>query len=125
MINLQDPTLSHITIVATEPGDLGDSRALRTNTPGTLVNLQRFVLRPLGPVLRFLNPAMRTSAEAAEGVIELGVGEAHPGERGYFNLLEKGESSPDSLDKNIQERIWSKSAEWARITKDNTALRDI
>ena len=74
------------------------------------------MLRRLG------DPTMRTSAEAGRDVIELGLSRASPGERGFFTLLEKDESSPESMDKGKQEALWTKSAAWARITEENSAL---
>lgn len=43
--------LKNITVVVTNPGNLADSRALRVNTPGKLVFLSTFVIRPLRPLL--------------------------------------------------------------------------
>ncbi|KAI1398975.1 putative short-chain dehydrogenase [Hypoxylon fuscum] len=116
--------LSNITAVAINPGNLGDSRAFGTNTPNSMKLMQRLVLRPFLPVLqRFVDPAFRSVAEAAVDVIDLGVGKAHPKERGYFTLLKKDESDPVTLNEDTQQKIWIKSAEWAGITKDNTALK--
>lgn len=65
---------------------------------------------------------MRTAAEAGVDVIDLATNAAHPGERGYFTLLERDTSSPESLDEETQQRLWTKTLEWARITRENTAL---
>ncbi|KAH9992266.1 NAD(P)-binding protein [Xylariaceae sp. FL0662B] len=116
-----DPKLNNITAVAINPGNLVDSRALRTNTPPKLVNLQRFILQPLKPLLRLTDPTMRTAAEAGVDVIELAV-KLDPHERGFFTLLKKDQSSPESLDVEKQQKLWTKTAGWARITKENTTL---
>jgi len=109
--------------VAINPGNLSDSRALRTNTPQMLVYMSKFVIGPLRPVLRLMDPTMRTAAEAGADVADLAINKVSPGERGYFALLKKDTSSPDSKNEDKQRKLWAKSAEWARITRENTALK--
>lgn len=65
---------------------------------------------------------MRTVAEASVDVVDLATNKAFPGERGYFTLLRKDTSSPESKDEEKQRKLWAKSVEWARITRENTAL---
>lgn len=60
---------------------------------------------------------MRTAAEAGVDVVELATNKAHPGERGYFTLLKKDASSPESMDEEKQRKLWVKSADWVRITR--------
>lgn len=105
--------MSKITAVAINPGNLSDSRALRTNTPQMLVYMSRFVIGPLRPLLKYADPTLRTTAEAAADVVELATGKAHPAERGYFTLLKKDESSPDSKDEDKQQVLWDKTESWA------------
>ncbi|RJE27103.1 short-chain dehydrogenase [Aspergillus sclerotialis] len=114
--HLQKPESAHlkeITAVAINPGNLSDSRALRVNTPFTLQVLSRFVIRPLCPILRLIDPTMRTAAAAAADVVELAVGERLEGASGYFTLLEKGEGPSESLDRGKQRALWEKTAEWS------------
>ena len=66
---------------------------------------------------------MRTASEAGNDVADLAAGKVHAGERGYLTLLKKDESSPDSKDEGKQQTLWTKTAEWARINKGNTALQ--
>ncbi|KAI4127601.1 MAG: hypothetical protein LQ341_006776 [Variospora aurantia] len=108
------PTLPPtLTAVAINPGNLADSRALRTNTPSMLAFMSRFVIQPLRPLLRyFMDPTMRTSAEAGVDVVELATGTASPGERGYFTLLKKDASAPQSLDESVQEGLWRETEKW-------------
>ncbi|KAK8043549.1 NAD(P)-binding Rossmann-fold containing protein [Apiospora rasikravindrae] len=121
---LNDPALSHITAVAINPGNLSDSRALRTNTPGALKVAQRLVIQPFMPVLRLLSdPTMRTSRAAGEDVMKLALGIAHPGERGFFTHLKKETSSPESLDEGKQEKLWAKTLDWTKITTGSTTLK--
>ena len=69
-----------------------------------------------------MNPTMRTPAEAGADVVDLATNAAHPGVRGYFTLLKKDESSPDSLSINIQQKLWLKSVEWAKVTSRETVV---
>jgi len=68
---------------------------------------------------------MRTSAKAGADVIDLAVNKASPGDRGFFTLLKKDTSSPDSLDVRKQQDLWLKSLQWARITQENTSLKEL
>ena len=68
---------------------------------------------------------MRTSAEAGADVIDLATNKAYPGERGYFTMLHKDSSSPNSQDEEKQRKIWMKSADWAGITEKDTSLKTL
>lgn len=96
---------------------------VRTNTPTFLYCMSIFIIRPFPILLRLVDPTMRTSAEAGADVIELAVNIAHPGERGYFTLLQKDNSSSESQGEETQRKVWVKSAEWAGVTSKDTALR--
>ncbi|RYP51529.1 hypothetical protein DL769_010797 [Monosporascus sp. CRB-8-3] len=122
---LKNPRLKDITAVAINPGGLGDSRSFITNTPGSIQFMQKYVLKPLMPLVKCLvDPTFRSSAEAGVDLVELATDRAHPGERGYFTLLQKDTSDPLTLDETVQQNVWLKSAEWAGITKENTELKD-
>jgi hypothetical protein len=122
---LKNPKFQNITVVTINPGGLGDSRAFTSNTPRSVKLTQRFILKPFMSVIhRLADPTFRSSAEAGVDVAELAVGKAHPGERGYFTLLKKDESDLITMDQDLQQRVWKKSLEWAKITKDNTALKE-
>ncbi|TVY85677.1 WW domain-containing oxidoreductase [Lachnellula willkommii] len=126
-INLyfQNRKFKNITVVAINPGGLGDSRVFTTNTPRSIQLTQRFILKPFMWVINSLvDPTFRSSADAGVDVAELAVGKARPGERGYFTLLDKDESDPITRDPELQQKVWQKSLEWAKITKDNTALKE-
>ncbi|KAH8647545.1 putative short-chain dehydrogenase [Tricladium varicosporioides] len=121
----QNPKFKNITVVTINPGGLGDSRAFTTNTPSSVKLLQSLVMKPFMSVInRLADPTFRTSAEAGVDIAELAVDKAHPGEHGYFTLLKKDESDPVTMDQDIQRKVWQKSLEWAKITKDNTALKE-
>ncbi|KAL3484393.1 NAD(P)-binding protein [Aspergillus germanicus] len=119
-----DLALNKITAVAVNPGNLADSRALRVNTPIFLKIMSFLIIRPFLFLLRrFSDPTMRTSAEAAADIVEFATNTASPGERGYFTLSRKDDSSPASLDQAKQNALWRKTIEWAGITGENTALK--
>ena len=66
---------------------------------------------------------MRTAAEAGADVVDLATNEAYPGERAYFTLLRKDDGSPESMNEEKQQKLWEKSAEWANIKWEDTALQ--
>ncbi|KAI1260427.1 NAD(P)-binding protein [Xylariaceae sp. FL1019] len=120
----KDEALSKISALATDPGNLVDSRALRTNTPAMLSYMQRFVLQPLRPILQFILPDIRRAVDAGRDVADLVLSEKYPEKRGYIRLAIPDEaSSEDSQDEAVQEKLWTKTAEWAKIISDNTALK--
>ena len=87
-----------------------------------IVILSWLVIRPLRFLLRFIDPTMRTVAEASADVVNLATNNAHPNDRGYFTLLKKDTSSPDSMEEGTQQKLWSSTLEWARIPPESTAL---
>lgn len=87
-----------------------------------LVFMSTFIIQPLRPLLRFMDPTMRTSGEAGSDVVDLATNKAHAHERGYFTLLEKDASAPASMDEEKQQGLWKKTMQWAGITRANTAL---
>ncbi|KAI0376463.1 NAD(P)-binding protein [Hypomontagnella monticulosa] len=90
----KDQSLNRVAVVAYNPGDLVDSRMFDAKFVSQgVVLLMRFAVRPLLPL------------------------------RGYFEMLEKDESSPESRDEVKQQILWFKSLEWAQVTKSNTALQ--
>ena len=88
----------------------------------SLVFMSRFVLGPFRPLLRLVDPTLRTAAEAGVDVMQLATNKAYTNERGYFTLLQKDDSSPDSRDEGKQHALWVRSAEWVGITPEKTAL---
>lgn len=80
------------------------------------------MLQPLRPLVSLADPSYRTAANAGTDVIDLATNNTYPGERGYLLTLKKEPSSPDSYNEDKQEKLWVKSAEWAKVTKENTAI---
>lgn len=84
----------------------------------------KFVVTPLLPVIRrVVDPVFRTSKEAGKDMIELAVNKSFEGARGYFTFLKEDQPDPAVLDETKQQRVWVKSAEWARIDQDKTPLK--
>ncbi|OAQ59573.1 short-chain dehydrogenase [Pochonia chlamydosporia 170] len=120
----KDPNLKNVTAIAVNPGNMVDSRALRTNTPPSLHKMQTFVYRPLLPILRLImGPTLRTAAPAGADVVDLTLSPEYAGKRGFFTLLQDDESSPDSRDEEKQARLWKQTLLWAKVTKDSTVLQ--
>lgn len=84
--------------------------------------MSKYFIRPMLPLLRFADPTMRTSREAGTDVAKLAVNEASPGARGFFTLLKEDTSSPDSLNEEVQEKIWEKTLEWTGISKGTVGI---
>lgn len=111
--------VSKITAIVINPGNLSDSRALKTNTPPMLQYLSRFIIQPLRPLMRFMDPTMRTARDAGIDVAKLATNTAFPGERGFFTMLKKDVSSPASLDVKVQEALWEKTLQWTGVNRQD------
>lgn len=118
----QNPKLKHITVVVVNPGNLSDSRALRVNTPAMLQYMSRLIIQPLRPLLRMMDPTMRTSADAAADIVRLARNDVHSGESGYFILLERSAPPPGSVDEQVAEQLWQASAKWTGVTATDSFL---
>ncbi|PLB55667.1 NAD(P)-binding protein [Aspergillus steynii IBT 23096] len=121
----KDEDLKNITVVAINPGNLTDSRALQVNTPTQVKIMSSFIIRPFSFLLRrFMDPTMRTTGEAAADVVGLAINTISPGETGYFTLSKKDKSSTDSYNEDVQDKLWKKTLEWGSITKENSPLKE-
>lgn len=85
--------------------------------------MQTFILKPFLLLHQLRDPTIRTAALAGIDVAELALNPMYVGERGFFTFLKKDESSAESQDERKQEALWAKSLEWARITKNDTAVK--
>ncbi|KAF7888222.1 uncharacterized protein EAF02_002763 [Botrytis sinoallii] len=121
----KDPLLSKISAVAMDPGGLTDSRCMNSGVPSAWWFLMRGVLGPLQPLLKYLVPTLRNTKVAAADLIDISVGKEYRGSSGYYVMLNKDESSPESQDEEKQLRLWKKSMEWIKISQDQTPLQEI
>ncbi|KAH8594971.1 putative short-chain dehydrogenase [Bisporella sp. PMI_857] len=120
----KDANLKRVTAIAINPGNLVDSRCLHNNTPKSLARTQKFVYKPLLPLLKLImGPTLRTAAPAGVDVVDIALSPNYAGERGFFTLLQKDQSSPESQDEGKQSNLWAATLSWAKITKNNTALQ--
>lgn len=86
--------------------------------------MQTFVYKPLLPLLKLaMGPTLRTAAPAGADVAELALNDKYVGERGFYTLLNKDESSPESQDKQKQSSLWAQTLSWAKINSSNTKLQ--
>lgn len=69
-----------------------------------------------------MKPTLRRSADSAKDVVDLAVKEEFKGIDGHFEMRKKAASSPDSLDEEMQRRLWEKSVEWCGLKKEDTVL---
>ncbi|KAL8872925.1 MAG: hypothetical protein Q9174_001528 [Haloplaca sp. 1 TL-2023] len=118
----KDSKSRNITAVAINPGNLSDSRALRTNTPMMLVLMSRFIIGPLWYLLSFGDPTLRRTTDAATDLVALATRKAYAEARGYFTLLKPDISAPESREEQRQQKLWTKTLQWAKITPETTAL---
>ncbi|KAJ8066071.1 hypothetical protein OCU04_005163 [Sclerotinia nivalis] len=119
----RDPLLSNISAVAMDPGGLPDSRCMSSGVPPAWRILMKGVLGPLQPLLKHLIPTLRSTKVAAADLIEIAIGKQYRGSSGYFVILNKDESSPESRDEEKQLDLWKKSMDWIKITEDQTPLK--
>ncbi|KAA8574834.1 hypothetical protein EYC84_004078 [Monilinia fructicola] len=118
----KDPLLSNISAVAMDPGGLTDSRCMSSGVPSAWRILMKGVLGPLQPLLKYLIPTLRNTKVASADLREISIGQQFRGSSGYFIMLNKDESSPESQDEEKQLKLWRKSLEWIKITEDQTPL---
>ncbi|CAG8979680.1 hypothetical protein HYALB_00003911 [Hymenoscyphus albidus] len=117
----QDPNLKDITAVALDPGGLPDSKAMRSGVPG----LWKYGMKVLGafqPIMKYAIPTLRSAKLAAVDLIELAVGKKYIGTKGFYEMSEPSQSSPESNDETKQQKLWTKTLEWAHMTKDDASL---
>ncbi|TGO37779.1 hypothetical protein BHYA_0089g00180 [Botrytis hyacinthi] len=124
-IGEEDPLLCKISAVAMDPGGLIDSRCMSSGVPSASWFLMRGVLGPLQPLLKYLVPTLRNTKVVAADLIDISVGKEYRRSSGYYVMLNKDESSPESQDEEKQLRLWKKSMEWIKLSQDQTPLQDI
>ena len=74
---------------------------------------QTFLLKPLFPVLQpLMTPTMRNSATAGQDVVEMTLSPKFARKSGIYTMLEKDQSSPDSLDEEVQNQIRAQTSIW-------------
>jgi hypothetical protein len=70
-----------------------------------------------------MGPTLRKSAPCGIDIVDLTLSPTYQGQRGFYTLTNKDESSPESQDPEIQSRLWAQTLTWAKISRGNTALQ--
>jgi hypothetical protein len=69
-----------------------------------------------------MDHTMRTSAEAGHDVAEIALSPKYANQRGSYLLLERADCAPESQDKEKQDRLWVKTADWAGLGPGDSPL---
>lgn len=121
LISCQNPALSKIIAVALDPGGLTDSRCMDQDVPKPWRIIMKGILNPLQPLLKYAVPNLRSVSTASVDLIDISVGKEEAS--GYYTVMAKDESSPESRDEEKRKRLWAKSLEWVGISEDQTVLK--
>ncbi|KAF9466922.1 short-chain dehydrogenase/reductase-like protein sdr [Collybia nuda] len=117
----ENSDLRGVTVVASDPGGIPDSRAMAEGVPKLWGMMMKYVLNPLQPVLKYAAP-LRKSAEAGRDLAHLSLGRIHPGKSGYYTMMKIDKSSPESYEEEKWRLLWKKSVEWSGIKPTDTIL---
>ncbi|RDW83043.1 hypothetical protein BP5796_04534 [Coleophoma crateriformis] len=115
----KDPSLKGITAVAVNPGDMPTSRAFQ-HVPFAF----RMVLKIaacLLPLFQYFT-SLTTTKSAAINLMAMSVGPDASGSRGYFEGQKPVQSSKDSQDKGLRERVWKACEKWCGLKQSETVL---
>jgi hypothetical protein len=74
------------------------------------------------PLLSYLNPLLTTVEQAAKPVVDIAVADEFAGQEGYFEGRTEKESSPDSLNEEMQRKLWRKSVTWCRLDVEDSVI---
>jgi hypothetical protein len=122
LITIQSKDTQSIRTVTIDPGDLLNSKTFfRAHVP---VSVQIMILIGswLLPLLRLLKPRLSSVEQAAKPVIDIAVANEFAGQEGYFEGRAKAASSPDSLEEEMQRKLWEKSVVWCGLRPEDTVI---
>jgi hypothetical protein len=74
------------------------------------------------PLLRLIQPSLMSVEQAATPVVDIAMSDRYSGQEGYFEGSAKVRSSPDSLDEEMQKRLWEKSVEWCKLRAEDSII---
>jgi hypothetical protein len=74
------------------------------------------------PVLRLFLPSIMSVKDAARPVVDIAIGDEYGGQEGYFEGSAKVESSPDSLNEEVQKKLWERSVEWCMLKPGDSVI---
>jgi hypothetical protein len=74
------------------------------------------------PLLKYLQPSLTTVEQAAKPVVDIAVADEFAGQEGYFEGRAKKESSPESMNEDVQRQLWDKSVAWCRLSDGDSVI---
>ena len=120
--NYQSKDTESIRAVTIDPLDLLNSKTFfRAHVPMS-VKIMITIGSWLLPLLRIFQPRLSSVEQAAKPVIDIAVADEFAGQEGYFEGRSTAQSSPDSLDLEMQVRLWEKSVAWCGLKPEDTVI---
>jgi hypothetical protein len=74
------------------------------------------------PLLQLFLPGLASVAQAAKPVVDIAVADEFAGREGYFEGREAVHSSPESMDQEVQAKLWKKSVEWCGFMREDVVI---
>jgi hypothetical protein len=74
------------------------------------------------PLLKYWQPSLTTVEQAAKPVVDIAVADEYAGQEGYFEGGVKKESSPESMNEDVQRQLWEKSMTWCRLNDGDSVI---
>jgi hypothetical protein len=120
----QNKDTESIRTITVDPLDLINSRAWSQSHVPRKLQIMTTVVTWLLPLLKLLGiaPRLVTVEQAAKPVAELAVSDRFSGQEGYFEGEQKLDSSPDSMDVEMQKALWRRSVEWCGLQREDTVI---
>ncbi|OQV08332.1 hypothetical protein CLAIMM_12627 [Cladophialophora immunda] len=115
-----DTTLSGLSVVAMDPGGLAASRAQveQRKSVRRIITVVNFCM----PVLKHFTSTFRPTSDAARDLVEVSVGPAFRGKRGYYVGQNPSPSATMSKDPEVQARLWEACWRWSSLKSEDTVL---
>jgi WW domain-containing oxidoreductase len=117
---LQDQNLASITVTGMDPSGLIDSRAHMEQRLS--VRILFVVVRIFMPILKYLLKDICRSSDAAKDLVDLAVGEAFEGHRGYYLRSTPARATKLSEDEAKQAMLWNAAWRWTKMKEGSTCL---
>ncbi|KAG9189436.1 endo-1,4-beta-xylanase [Alternaria panax] len=111
-----------IRAIAVDPLDMINSRAFHQPHVPRSIQIMSTVVTWLLPLLSYFVPRLVTVEQAATAFVDVAVADKFAGQEGYYEGEKKVQSSPDSLDVNMQQALWRKSVEWCGLDKEGLVI---
>jgi hypothetical protein len=109
-------------VLTIDPLDLINSKTFYREHVPTFVKVLMTIKSWLLPLLRLFQPSIMSVEQAAKPVVDVAMANRYAGQEGCYEGSPKVESSPDSLDEEMQRRLWEKSVEWCRLRAQDSVI---